>query len=245
MNAVSHKKTVDSTWKPLYRVGGYAPWVMIGFILIQILVMFSGEPFPASVEDWFSLFQRNLVLGLLYFNALDIFTITLLGLVLLALCAALRHGNESAAAIAAFLTVLGTAVFVTPRAEILAVALSLTREYAAAADAVKAEILAAGRGVFAMGQPTLQTTGFLFIAAAAVILSAVMLRGGVFGKVTAVTGILAGILSVADFFIAIFAPVPANALLMIGILVWVVWWILISRQLLQFESDTSKEKPQF
>jgi hypothetical protein len=241
MNAVLRKETVDSAWKPLYRVGGYAPWVMIGFILIQILVMFSGEPFPAGVEDWFSLFQRNLVLGLLYFNVLDIFTIPLLGIVMLALSVALRKGNESAAVITAFLTVLGTAVFVAPRADILAASLSLTREYAAATDAVKAEILTASRGVFATGLPTLQTTGFLFIAIAAVILSAVMLRSGVFGKVTAATGILAGILSIADFFIAIFAPAPANALLMIGILVWAAWWIMISRSLLQLGSSLSKD----
>ncbi len=240
MNTVVQNRTVDTIWKPLYRVGGYAPWVMIGFILIQILVMFSGEPFPVSVEDWFSLFERNLVLGLLYFNVLDIFTITLLGMVLLALCVALRNGHESAAAIAAFLTVLGTAVFVTPRADILAASLSLSREYSAATDAVKAELLTAGRGVFAMGQPTLQTTGFLFLAAALVVLSAVMLRGGVFGKVTAIAGILAGILAIADFFIAIFAPIPANAVLMIGILVWAAWWIMISRRLLQLGSSLSK-----
>ena len=155
MNTVAQKKPGDSPWKILYRVGGYAPWVMIGFILIQILVMLSGEPFPAGTADWFSLFERNLLLGLLYFNVLDIFTITLLGLVLLALCVALRKGNESAAAIAGFLAVLGTAVFVTPRANVLAASVSLAREYASAADAVKAEILTAARGVIAMAQPTL------------------------------------------------------------------------------------------
>ena len=233
MNAVSQKTTGDSAWKPLYRAGGYAPWMMIGFILIQILVMFSGEPFPAGVEDWFSLFERNRILGLLYANVLDIFTITLLGLVLLALCVALRKGYSSAVAIAGFLTLLGTAVFVTPRANVLAASVSLAREYSAATAAVRVEILTAARGVFAMAQPTLQTTGFLFIAAAVLILSAVMLRGGSFGKVTPATGVLAGLLSAADYFLAIFAPAPANALLMIGILVWAVWWILISRKLLR------------
>ncbi|MBN2083909.1 MAG: hypothetical protein JW748_01705 [Anaerolineales bacterium] len=233
MKTLMQKETVDPAWKPLYRVGGYAPWVMIGLILIQILVMFSGEPYPVSIEDWFSLFQRRLVLGLLYINVLDIFTISLLGVVLLALCVALRKGNESATAIAAFLAVLGTAVFVTPRADILAASLSLTREYAAAMDSVKPEILNAGRGVFAMGLPTLQTTGFLFIAAAVVILSALMLRSGAFGKAAAITGVLAGILAITDYFLAVFAPAPANALLMIGILAWTAWWILIGLKLLR------------
>jgi hypothetical protein len=240
MNAVMEKETGDSAWKTLYRAGGYAPWVMIGLILTQILVMLSGEPYPASIEGWFLLLDRMPVLGLLYLNVLDIFTITLLGIVLLALCVALRKGNESAAAIAAFLAVLGTVVFVTPRADILAAALSLTREYSAAATAVKPEILNAGRGIFAMALPTLQTTGFLFIAAAVVILSGVMLRGGTFGKAAAVTGILAGILTIADYFTAIFAPAPANALLMPGILVWAVWWILISRRLLKLGSGSSR-----
>jgi hypothetical protein len=233
MNTVPQNKPGDSAWKALYRAGGFAPWVMIGLILIQILAMFSGEPFPAGVADWYSLFQRNLGLGLLYFNVLDIFTITLLGLILMAVCAALWNGNESASAIAAFLAVLGTAVFVAPRANILAAALSLAREYAGAGAAARAELLAAGRAVFAMGQPTLQTTGFLFIAMAVLILSARMLSSPKFGKAAAYSGILAGILSAADYFLGIFDPATANALLMVGILVWVAWWVLIGIKLLR------------
>jgi hypothetical protein len=84
-----------------------------------------------------------------------------------------------------------------------------------------------------MGQPTLQTTGFLFIAMAVLILSARMLSSPKFGKAAAYSGILAGILSAADYFLGIFDPATANALLMVGILVWVAWWVLIGIMLLR------------
>jgi hypothetical protein len=229
----------DAVWKPLYRIGGYAPWVILGCFLLQILVMFSGEPFPSATEDWFSLLDRNRILGLLYFNVLDIFSIPLMGPMLLALCIALRKGRESLMAVAAFLSVLGIAVFVSPRAEILAAGISLSDRYAAAAsDGARDRILTSGEGLFAIGQAALQTTGFLFIASAVLILSWVMLRNTAFGKAAAWTGIFAGFITIADYFLAVFAPASANALLMFGILIWAAWWILISRRLLQLGTNT-------
>ena len=96
-----------------------------------------------------------------------------------------------------------------------------------------------------MGLPTPQTTGFLFVAVAVLILSAVMLQGRAFGKVTAVAGLLAGILAIADFFLAIFAPVAANLLLMIGSLIWAVCWIMISRRLLHLGGIGVYDQPGF
>ena len=106
---------------------------MIGFILIQILVMSSGELFPVGVEESSSLFLRTPIFGLLYFNTLDIFAFTRLGLILLAICVALRNGRESTVDIAAFLAVIGTAVFISERVIILAAAISLDTKSAAAA----------------------------------------------------------------------------------------------------------------
>ena len=94
----------DPRWKDLYRVGGIAPLVAVAFYLIELLSLLSGEPFPVAPEDWFSLFLRHKFLGLLYLNALDILSITLLGVMFLALVAALWRGHESAALIAIGLT---------------------------------------------------------------------------------------------------------------------------------------------
>ena len=106
---------------------------MIGFILIQILVIFSGELFPVGVEDCSTLFLCTPIFGLLYFYPLDIFTFTRFGLILLAICIAVRSGRETTVDIAVFLAVIGTAVFLSVRVIILAAAISLDAQSAAAA----------------------------------------------------------------------------------------------------------------
>ncbi|MBN1887260.1 MAG: hypothetical protein JW850_04700 [Thermoflexales bacterium] len=77
-------KTVDSNWKGLYRVGGVAPLVALAFYLVETLAMIFGGAYPTTTESWFVLLQRNLLLGLLDLNALDILSISLLGTMFLA-----------------------------------------------------------------------------------------------------------------------------------------------------------------
>ena len=115
----ANTETSGSTWTGLYKVGGVAPLAALALSLIQIGVMIagnlSGEPFPTNLESWFLLLQRNKILGLFYLNALDIFTIALLGVMFLALYIALRATNPSAMLIAAYFAFLGIAAFVIPQ----------------------------------------------------------------------------------------------------------------------------------
>ena len=64
-------------WKTLYRVGGIAPLVSVAFYLTEMFTIILGGNFPESVADWYLLFERNRLLGLVYLNALDIFSVTL------------------------------------------------------------------------------------------------------------------------------------------------------------------------
>jgi hypothetical protein len=238
---IADAETADSNWKSLYRIGGVAPLIALAFYLTQMLVIVFGEAYPATIEDWFSLFQRSKVLGLLYLNALDVFSIAFLGTMFLALYVALRRGNESYMVIAAFLAFIGVAVFVAPRAEMVSATLSLSDQYAAATTEVhKAQILATGRAMNALGQATPQTIGFLFMAVAGLIISVVMLRSRVFNKATAYLGILAGVVTSADHICIVIAPSIAGILMPVDGLLWLVWWILVSRGLFQLGKRTSK-----
>ena len=93
-------ETIDPTWKSLYRVGGSGALIALVFYLSQVLILIFGEPYPVTTEGWFNLFTRSNLLGLFYLNALDMASITLFCLMFLALCVALKRGNESAMAIA-------------------------------------------------------------------------------------------------------------------------------------------------
>jgi hypothetical protein len=234
--------TVDPAWKSLYRIGGTAPLIALVFYLTQIFILIFGEPYPTNTEGWFSLFQHSKLLGLFYLNVLDIFSIALLGTMFLALYIALRRDNESYMAIAAFFAFIGIAVFVSLRVATLSM-LPLSDQYAAAAtDAQRSQFLAAGETLGSLGMPTPQTMGFLFMAVAVLIISIVMLRSETFSKVTAYVGILVSVTTFADDISVVIAPSIADILMPISGVLWVIWWILISRRLLQLGYLSQEQK---
>ena len=220
-------ESVDSGWKSLYRVGGTAPLIALVFYVTQMLVMLFGEPLPATMTDWFSLFQRNRILGLLYLNALDVLSIALLGTMFLAL----RRVNESYMAIATYFAFVGVAVFVAPRVAMLSVLPLSDRYVAATTEAQRAMFLAAGETLNALGTATPQTVGFLFMAVAGLIISVVILRSETFGRATAYVGIVAGAVTFANDISVVIAPSIAGILMPINGLLWLIWWIIISREL--------------
>jgi hypothetical protein len=233
--------TKDTSRKSLYRVGAAAPLVTLTLYAVQIVAIILGEPYPTGTTDWLSLFQRSKVLGLLYLNALDVFSITILGLMFLALHVALKRTNESYMAIATFLAFLGIAVFVTSRADAVSASLALSDQHAAAmTEAHRAQILAAWRATAAPVRATIQTTGFLFTAAAGLIISVVMRQSNIFGKTTAYAGILAGVVTFADHVCIVVAPAIAGILMPVVGLLWLVWWILVGRGLFRLGRHPSK-----
>jgi hypothetical protein len=243
-NPLADAEAADTKWQRLYRLGALAPLVTLAFYLTEVLAIvfgeLAGEPYPIAAGDWLSLFQRSKVLGLLYLNALDVFSIAILGVMFLALYAALRRANESYMAIAAFSAFVGIAVFVSSRADAVSASLTLSGQYAAAmTEPQRAQILAAWQAAEAPVRATPQAMGFLFIAVAGLITSAVMLQGKVFGKVTAYVGILASVVTLVDHVCIVVAPSIAGILMPIDGLLWFVWWLLSSRGLFRLQRGIS------
>lgn len=227
-----NQRAESESWRNLYRVGGTAPLIALAFYLSQFLLLFAGDIYPTTPQGWFELFQRNKLLGLFVLNALDIISIALLGTMFLALYVALRGINPSYMTIAIFFAFLGIAVFVSTRAQMVSATLSLSDQYAAATtEAQRARILAAGQAVQAPIRATHETIGFLFTVVAGLIVSMVMLRSDTFGKVTAYVGIVAGIFTFANDASIVIAPSLATILMPINGLLWLIWWLLISRGL--------------
>ncbi|MBN2502254.1 MAG: DUF4386 domain-containing protein [Anaerolineales bacterium] len=237
-------KTEVSFWKSLYHIGAIAPLVAIVFYLTEMFSIILGaavEPYPSSVEDWYTLFQHNKLIGLLYFNALDVFSIAFLGVMFLALYVALKEFDPSLMIIATFFALLGVVVFVLPRAALLAV-LPLSDKYAAAATAAqRTQMLAAGEALNSLGAATPQTMGFFFMAVAVMVISVVMLRSESFSKATAYIGLVAGILTIADDLSVMFVPALASILMPVSGLFWLIWWVLVSRGLFRLARITLGE----
>jgi hypothetical protein len=122
------ERTIDATinvkWKTLIRVGGIAPLIALLFYLMEFSLVIIGE-YPTTVEEWFLLIQRSKILGLLYLNVLDIFSISMLGIMFLALYIVLRGKNNSLMAISTYFAILGVAIFSTTRIILTSSTLSL------------------------------------------------------------------------------------------------------------------------
>jgi hypothetical protein len=58
-----------SEWTWLYRIGGYAALLMFVLIPIQIVIFIAWPP-PQTVQQYFTLFQHNRLLGLLELDLL-------------------------------------------------------------------------------------------------------------------------------------------------------------------------------
>jgi hypothetical protein len=231
MNTQDYRAGIPGV-KNLYRLGAIAPLVTLSLYIIQTLVIILGdmfwEPFPTTVESWLQLFGRNKILGLFYLNALDIVSISLLGIMFLALYRALKAYDRVLMPIAAGFAFIGITVFTATRSLTLSV-LGLSDQYAAAStETQKTLIAAAARVLDALGIATPQTTGFFFMAAAVFILSLVIVKSGIFNRFTAYVGVLTAVITfISDAGLLLFASVSA-VLMGISGLFWLVWYMAVS-----------------
>ena len=239
---VTSDDVADSNWRSLYNLGAAAALTVVLAALIEMVITFfpGGSTSPETVVDWFALFQGNWLLGLRNLGLLNI-VITVLGIpTFFALYAAHRQVNQVYSALAMILSYIGIAVFLaTNRAFPM---LELSSRYAAAiTDAQRSMLEAAGHAMLSVGRSHSPGTfmAFLLSEVAAITISVVMLRGGIFSKVTAYAGLLGfGLLLIFEI-CSSFAPEPFGAVMIIamgGGLLSMTWYILIARRLRQLGS---------
>ena len=138
---------------------------------------------PSTVIGWFQPFRNNRLVGLLDDAVLDIAVAALLGRLFLALFAALRRANEAWMAVATSLAFVGIAVYLPTNASFSLLFVS-DQNAAATTDAQRSLLLAAGQAtIAASGYGLLESTGFIFVVVAGLIVAVVMSRSKIFGRV--------------------------------------------------------------
>ena len=236
-----HVGTGDSHWKGLYQVGGAAALIAVGLeianALISVISSSTSASAPSTVIGWFTLLQNHRLLGLLDLGLLDIAAVTLLVPMFLAVSIALRRTSASFMVIATTLTFVGIGIYLAT--ETAFSLLSLSNQYVAATtDAQRTLFEAAGQAMLAeqVGVGAGAYMAFFLMGVAGLIISVVMLRSNIFGKVTAAVGILANGSIVAYYIGLAFVSIP----LAIGLLLYsasgllsLMWYILIGRRLFQ------------
>jgi hypothetical protein len=190
---------------------------------------------PETISAWFMLLQQNKLLGITLLNFFDVVNYALVGLIFLALYAALRRTNPSWMLIAAALGYTGVSVYLASNQAFSM--LSLSRQYAAAtSDAQRTTLLAAGQAVLAIHQNASYSgagiyPGFLFVTAAGLIISLVMLQGKIFNKTAAYMGILANGFGASYYILLVFTPGLVFIPISISAIFLLIWYVMIGIRL--------------
>ena len=104
---------------------------------------------PSTVLDWFMLLQGSKLIALTLLKVFDIVNYLLLGLIFLALSAALRRVNKSFVSLAMALAGLGIGIYFASNQAFTV--LTLSNQYAVSnSNAQRTIILAAGQAVLAI-----------------------------------------------------------------------------------------------
>lgn len=217
----------DTQWHWIFKLGSIVAVVGVLIIPIQIMV-FAISPPPTIVSEWFALFQKSPLLGLLNMDLLYLINNILLIPIYLALYAALKPAGEAIVLTALILGLVGIAVYFSsnPAFEMLA----LSNQYGVATtEAQQSILLAAGQALIVQIKGTAFLVYYVLNAISLLLFATVMLRSSRFGRHTAYAGISAGILML----------VPSNVgtigllFAFLSLFPWAVFSILIARRLFQ------------
>jgi hypothetical protein len=232
----------ESDWKNLYTIAGIAALLALAANLLDIVVGMGETELVASGSqsalDWFAFYQENWLKGLYMLGILNLVYGTCLIPVYMGLYAAHRRTHGLYAALALSVYFIGMAVYMANNAAIPMLVLS--GKYAAAAgDAQRALLAAAGEAVLASGEDFTPGAfpGMFFEIIAAVAMALVMLRGSVFAKRTAWIGLIGFTLLTLFTIWATFVPVLYAVAFygfgMVGGLFVLAWFVLVARRFFQ------------
>ncbi len=227
----------------LCRIGGIASLLQIIYSLAMMVQIVALGGQPASAAQAFDLLQHHRVVGLLRLDLPTIAVMPLYYLLFLGLFAALRKSDHANALLSTALAFVGvTLVLATPTALSM---LPLSDKFAgASSDAVRNQLLAAGEAIMAadIWHSTGAILGGVLVQCGAVLISVVMLRGGVFSKTTAWLGIIMHGLDLAHIVGGLFLPVSGMILMAIAGPLYPVWFFLVGLRLLKLASNKDQEQ---
>ncbi len=228
----------EAGWRLLYRAGGVVALVAVtGMLLDIVLTMIPGwgpETVPATAEAWLAQLAENPLLGLRNLDLLNV-VLALISLPMYAALFGAHRKTEPGLAILGLVTVAaGTAVFAANSAALPM--LELGRQWASAAPVGQALLEPAAAALLASGAHGSAGAylGFLVSEIGTLVIAVTMLRGRVFGRKTALTGIVG--ISILAVYTTAYTFGSGSEALVTGIaipggLLMIVWHLLVAKGL--------------
>jgi hypothetical protein len=241
-----NRKLSEPNRRSIYGIGGIAALLMVVVAVSEAAITFlpGGNAPVETVIDWFTQLQNNWFMGLRNLGLLNIVMVALGIPMYFALYTTHRKTHKEFAALAMIISFVGGAIFfATNRAFPM---FELSRHYAqATTDTQRAIFEAAGQAMLSVGRSHCPGTfmGFFLGDLAGTMMSVVMLQGKVFGKVTALAGIvgfaLFSIFEVCASFISVLNGV-AMVFAMGGVILNVMWMFLLGLRFLELVREEAE-----
>jgi hypothetical protein len=231
-----------SSWKWIYRFGAVAALAAMLANLLDVSFGFGGTGIVTygsrSALEWFAVYQDNWFRGLYALGILNIVYMVAMLPVYLALFGAHFQKQAVGAALTVIIFITTTSIYISNNAAIPLLVLS-SKYSLASTEMQRTVLIAAGEAVLAHGEDF--TAGSfipLFLGGLAAIgISLVMLRGGVFGRTNAWIGIIGftflSLFTIIATFIPALYELAFYFLGSLGGLLALSWFALVSRKLFQ------------
>jgi hypothetical protein len=208
-------------WRTLYRIAAVGAALTAILIPVQVVVYLIWPP-PATAAGHFALMQENWLVGLLALDLLLLIDNAFLIPILLALYIALRRSSESLMALATVAGFIGLACYFSSNT--IVELFALARQHAVAATAAEADqLLAAGHALLAIYTGTAFHVSYALGSVVLIVISAVMLHGNVFSRITGYLGVVANVIA-----LGLYVPGVGIYLSVFSVLFLEVWYILIA-----------------
>lgn len=251
-------RVADPDWRLLYRIGAVAALVAaivfrrnlaaeLSLLTSLGIVCFAPAVPPVDAAEWFTLLRDNRLVGLWLLDIFDLVNYALVGLIFLALYAALRRVRNGMMMVATVLCLISIAVYFASNQALPMLALS--EQYSeAATEAQRSLLLAAGQSRLAFNNPSAMCkgTGFylslFLVLVAGLIVSIVMAGSRVFNRLTATMGITANVLALGYFPVLVFAPSWSALPPSISAPFRLAWYIMIALRLFKLARGTTEAK---
>jgi hypothetical protein len=229
-NQGSTTEAADPRWIALYRTGGAAALVQLGCVLITLVVATVLGTEPTTANEYFMALQQDRLTAILRLDFPSLLNVALFTLTSFSIFAAMQENNRLYAGLGVALVFIGVALALSTHSAFSMI--HLADQYAAAtSETRRTMLLAAGEAVIASDWWH-STGGFfagLFLQGGTMLISFIMLRGKVFSKATAWTGMLANGLDWIHVLLQLVFPGLAAIVLGIGGLFYVAWYPLLAR----------------
>jgi len=254
LNQVMAAETQESSPNGIYKIGGVAILMAFLVALLDTCLTFlpaatTPDPGKGTAIDWCVLLQKDWFLGVRGLGLINIVGSVLLFLVFVALYTAISEvaphppANKVYAALAVILLGVGSTIYIANNPALPM--LELSHQYSSAVTEVDRNLLViSGQALLVRGEDFTPGAfpGFFFNEAAGILMGWVMLRCGLFSKLTVWSGVLAFTCLLIFTIWSTFVPVFYAAAMMIamaGGLLSMVWNILVARQLFKLGRGSS------